>query len=78
MGRYEESEAFSDGPDELATLPLLPVLPKAAGGSANPFSSCGTSAPLLPVMSREAVGVGGNLGFGMVVRATAMLSNRDV
>jgi hypothetical protein len=39
MGRYEESEAFSDGPDELATLPLLPVLPKAAGGSANPFSN---------------------------------------
>jgi len=28
-GRYDESEAFSDGPEELATLPLPP---KAAGG----------------------------------------------
>lgn len=28
-GVYEESEAFSEGPDELATLPLLP---RAAGG----------------------------------------------
>jgi hypothetical protein len=28
-GLYEESEAFSDGPEELATLPLPP---NAAGG----------------------------------------------
>lgn len=37
MGRYDESEAFSDGPEELATLPLPP--PNAAGGSVKPFSN---------------------------------------
>jgi hypothetical protein len=36
-GRYDESEAFSAVPEELATLPLLP--PRAAGGSVKPVSN---------------------------------------
>jgi hypothetical protein len=64
-GRYDESEAASDGPDELATLPL-PF--KAAGGRLKPPSSGGALALLLPVMSVEGCGVGGRLGRGIMVR----------
>lgn len=47
-GRYDESEAASDGPDELATLPL-PF--RAAGGRLKPLSNGGAFELLLPVMS---------------------------
>lgn len=64
IGRYDESEAVSDGPDELATLPL-PF--SAAGGRVKPPSNCGAFALLLPVISVEGCGVGGKLGRGISI-----------
>jgi hypothetical protein len=69
-GRYDESEAFSEGPDELAMLPLPP---RAAGGRAKPPSSRGALTLLLPVMSVEAAGVGGKLGRGMILTEVALM-----
>lgn len=64
IGRYDESEAVSDGPDELATLPL-PF--SAAGGRVKPPSNSGAFALLLPVISVEGCGVGGKLGRGISI-----------